>query len=103
MEIERTLLKQSTIEAFADEHGLVMDVHERRFDLGHARRFYAAFRHAEIKDGCILRGAYGDGATEQDAIAAYAREISMKRLVIDAYRPSRREIEVPRLYRVDPQ
>lgn len=90
-------LPTATIEEFADEHGLEMSVKERKRPEGDPMRYYASFEHAEIKDGSLLISASGDGATPEDAIRDYAKRISMQRLVIDSYQPSRREIEVPRL------
>lgn len=94
MQIQRYLKPRDTLENFAAKHGLIMEVHER--DLGHsAGQFYAHFQNAEVKDGACLVGTHGNGCTEDGAITQYAREISGKRLVIDAYKDSRREIEVP--------
>ncbi len=97
MKIEREDIPTQTIEQFAEQHDLIMEIRERPVNVGNSGRYYAHFKRAEIKDDCILRGAYGDGATPEEAIAAYRNEISLKRLVIDAFAPTRREIRVPRL------
>lgn len=94
------------IGAFAKQHDLTMRVIERepgdpilrpgeRFE---DVRFYACFDGCEVKDGSVLIGTFGNGPNERAAIAAYAKEISNKRLVIDSYSPKRREIEAPYLY-----
>lgn len=96
MKIIRELVPEMTLEQFADQHGLVMKVTERRYaDLP---KYYAYFEHAEIRDGGMLIGTYGNGHTEDEAIKAYGRQISLKTLVIHAMnRMNRREIEVPRI------
>ena len=97
MKIERTLIHEMTIAEFAEKHNLVMEIHERGLPVGNPGRFYAHFKHADTKEGHILCGEYGDGATPLAAVMAYATAISLKMLVIDAYEDTRREIRVPRL------
>jgi hypothetical protein len=93
MNIEMHKVARATLEEFADQHGLIMEVHERKYaDLP---QFYARFKNAEIKEDALLRGAFGDGSTPEAAIKNYAVEISGKLLVIDAYGKERREIRVP--------
>lgn len=95
----KTIIKRvpvMTIEKFADQHNLEMEVNERNEPEGSPSRYYAHFKHAEVKEGRILCGTYGDGATPKEAITNYAPQISLKLLVIDAY-GDRREIQVPRL------
>ncbi len=95
MKIERKLVEKSTIEAFAEKHDLVMEVRER--SCADLNRFWAAFKRAEVKDGIILAGVYGNGDIEEEAIRDYARKISLQLLVVDAFGKERREIRVPRL------
>lgn len=83
------------IEEFAKANSLEMRIGER--DDGRLPRFYASFRHAEVKKGSFLVGEYGDGDTKKEAIRNYATTISGKLLVINAYGKDRREIKVPRL------
>lgn len=97
MKIERKDVPVSTIQAFADKHDLVMEVYERGKGTSSNMRYWANFKGAEVKDGPILSGATGNGPTPEAAIADYAIKISGELLVIDAYRPTRREISVPRL------
>lgn len=91
-------IEQTTIEDFAERHGLVMEIHERPKPIGDPARYYAHFKSAEAREGsCCLIGLFGNGATPEEAVAEYATEISLRTLIIDAMRESRREIRVPRL------
>jgi hypothetical protein len=99
MKITRKEIPQMTIEEFAEKNELEMEIHERPRPVGDPSRYYAHFRRAEVKDGGMLVGSYGDGATPELAIENYAPQISLRRLVIDAYSEQRRELEVPRLVR----
>lgn len=93
MRIKRILQPPMAIEDFADEHDLTMAVTERsNLNLP---RFYAAFEHTEIVNRSVLIGEYGNGNTEEEAIRDYASKISKKRIAINAYRDSRRELTVP--------
>ena len=87
-----------TIQAFADKHGLVMEIHERERPSDANMRFWANFKLAEVREGCCLAGVLGNGATPKDAVREYATKISLKTLVIDAFH-DRKEIKVPRLTR----
>jgi len=52
----------------------------------------------ETRDGCILTGEYGTGPTPAKALADYARLISGKRLVVNAWDvANRKEYDVPNL------
>lgn len=95
MRIERETVAETTLVQFAEEHDLTMLVVERADSA--LPRYYARFKHAEIKDGSILTGVFGNGTTEQEAIRAYGARISMRVLVIEAYSDQRRVIHVPRL------
>ena len=99
MIIERHLLTRSSIDDFADEHGLTMEVHERSAKPS-PTRFYAHFSHCDVVDGMMLVGEFGNGASEQDAVRAYAAAISDKTLVVNAHTQERREIHVPILVEV---
>lgn len=91
-------IEQIDIEKFADRYGLIMEIHERAKLIGHTGRYYAHFRDAEVREGSLLIGVFGDGSTPREAITNYAREISLRNLIIDAMGEARREIPVPRLY-----
>ena len=98
MKIEKHLLTRMRIEDFADEHGLIMQVHERERDfIPFYRRFYASFKGAEVKEGIMLHGVCGNGNTIEAAISDYAQKISHKTIVINAMRDDRREIKAPLL------
>lgn len=84
-----------TIEEFAEKHDLTMKVSERGLHVRHPHLYYARFEGAEVKDGCILCSAYGNGHTPEEAIADYANEISGKLLVFGAFSDLRREIQAP--------
>ncbi len=109
MIIERELVPEMTIEDFADSHGLVMQVMERESadiamaHIGPNGRFYAHFKGAEIKGNRVLISTFGDGATEANAIANYAKEISEKILVFNAYdKAARLELKCPRFVEAKP-
>jgi len=97
MKINRERVEEMTIEEFADMHGLTMNVFERRVGIGDSMRFYAEFAKVDVMDGGCLRGVYGNGATEEQAIADCAKKISLERVVVNAMGTNRREIVVPRL------
>lgn len=72
-----------SFEAFADAHGLVMEVRERDgASIGTRGQFYASFRGVDVSEGCILRGEYGNGRTPEEAIAEYAMELRGKRIKV---------------------
>jgi len=97
MKIKREDVPSMTLEQFADVHNLVMKVSERRRPEGDPARYCAHFENCEIGGDGFLRGEFGDGRTPEEAIANYAAAITLKRIVIGAYTPERREIDVPRL------
>lgn len=97
MKIRREQIKSGTIEQFAEAYDLTMVVRERNLPVGDFNRYYASFEGAEVKDGAVLASEYGNGVSEDHAISSYARNISLKTLVFNAYGPNRREIKVWRL------
>lgn len=102
MKIKRFPLPNTTpitIRRFASSHDLTMEVHERtKNPVPGADRYYAHFEDSDVKEGRMLRGAFGNGSTEQDAIKDYAKQISGQILIIDAFSVlGRREIAVPLL------
>lgn len=102
MKVRRELAPVSTLEAFADAHGLELVITERRMDRwqreNRLKRFLARFDHVEVSDGSMLIGTYGEGDTEDEAIRGYADLISSEKLVVDAWKATRREIQAPRLF-----
>lgn len=97
MQIDIEEIPQMTIEEFADANQLVMEVKERPLPVGNKMRYYAGFKNAEVMESGCLVGAHGNGATPEEAIEDYAAEISTKKIAVDAWKPARREIVVPRL------
>lgn len=89
----------TSLEEFADKHGLVMDVYERSMDKW-ARstgmsRFAARFHRAEVHEGTTLTSSAGYGDTPESAISDYVFNIRGELLVIDAVTPTQREIRCP--------
>jgi len=99
MEIDLHAIEESTIEDFAEKHGLRMQVYERsnRSFPNPLPKYFAYFYGAEISDGAILNSIFGDGNTPEEAIANYADQISEKVLTFDAWLSTRYQIFVPRL------
>ena len=101
MKVVRNLIPETTLEAFANQHSLVLEVNERRDTAWGDRklaRYYARFKDAEVMERGMLASVSGDGNTEDEAIANYAERISLKRIAIGAYTKDRQEIDVPRLH-----
>lgn len=90
---------QLSFAAFADKHGLTMEAHERVMDdylkQFNVPRWYARFKGAEVQERGGLSSPFGDGHTPDAAIRDYALRIQGTRLVIDAFKPHRREIQCP--------
>ena len=75
-----------------------MEVNERRVPIGSPARYYALFKSCDVKDGCLLVGSFGNGATPEEAIANYAPKIALRTLVYKAFsKNERKEMKVPRL------
>jgi hypothetical protein len=59
-------------------------------------RWTASFDYCEIKEGAVLRSAYGNGSTPETAIKDYIREIRGHKIVFHAMdEKMRREYVVP--------
>lgn len=86
MKIERKLVKEQTLEKFAEENNLVLQIFERSSDMRQytGARYYCKFDGIEVKDGHLLISITGNGNTEKDAIKDYTKRISEKTLVKDA-------------------
>lgn len=50
---------------------------------------------AEVKEGSLLSLVSGRGRDRAEAARSYLRQISGKRLVVNAYGPDRREYQIP--------
>lgn len=97
MAIKYDLIPEMSLDDFAEAYGLVMVVHERPRQIDDPMRFYAMFKGVEESDGCLLVGLYGNGRTAEEAIKAYVKMISLKKLVINAMSPDRRTIAPTRI------
>jgi hypothetical protein len=95
VKIERYALRRRTIEEFAGQNGLTMEVRERGCQERPRARFYARFKDSEVSEGCALVSAFGNGESEAAAIEDYAERISGQLLVLSAGTPARRSIQVP--------
>lgn len=98
MKIEYESVPEMSLEEFAEKHDLIMQIRERKAMLDSQMLYYASFKNAETKEGSCLCGSSGDGNTHKEAIEDYAKQIQFKTLIINAYKDSRREVEVPRLF-----
>lgn len=86
----------SALEAFAEKHGLVMQVFERSASISTpSQRFYARFEDTEVMWKGLLRGVYGEGPNPEAAINDYAARIVGSRIAVQAYTDKRREYDVP--------
>lgn len=92
MKIERISGKpRMTIEQFAEEHDLVMEVHEPN---GESPVYKASFKGVEVVNDGFLYSTYGRGTTEADAINHYSKIISNQTIRIGR---SGKRIHVPDL------
>lgn len=83
-----------TFDYFAVQYNLTMNITERPIGNG-LPRYVAQFYDVEISDGFFLRGAYGEGNTEAEAISRYAQKLRGNRIVISAGSQDRREVQCP--------
>lgn len=80
-----------TIEQFAEEHDLVMVVHEPN---GESPVYKASFKGVEVVNAGFLYSLFGCGTTEADAINDYSRNISNQTVRLGR---SGKRIHVPEL------
>lgn len=96
MRIERHYAQKMCLTDFAGKHDLTMVVRER--DDLKLPRFFASFKHVDVKDGSVLVGVHGNGETEAEAIADYAAQISRKIITVFGFGGGERtHIVVPAL------
>jgi hypothetical protein len=75
-----------TLSAFADKHGLSMEVVERGRHFPADGRFYAHWEHVnEVDEYPVCVGAHGNGASPAGAIADYAVRIAGHKIKHDAW------------------
>lgn len=86
---------------FSDKHALTLEVRER--PANGCARYYAHFKDTELSRGSMLVSEHGNGSTVDEAIRDYCQLIQGQRLVVNAMRPMRREIDIPRELTYVPQ
>lgn len=96
------MTKPSTLTAFTDKHGLCIEINSRSPKAFGTRwtddmRWFAGFANCDVNYGSLLIPVYGQGTTPDAALADYAKRISDKRLVLNAFMEDRREIRIPAL------
>ncbi len=97
MQVVANTIKQGSIEEFAIANGLTMKVVERTLPIGDPMRFYAMFDQCDVQGDGVLIGEYGNGATPEEAIEAYAQRISLKTLIFNGHTNQERRFPVWRL------
>ena len=95
MRVKITALKRQTLTEFAEENGLVLDVREIYRESDKRFHWLVSFENVEVKEGAILKGAYGDNYEITSSIRDYIGMISGQLLVVNAMKRSRREIRAP--------
>ena len=84
--------RAQSLQDFADEHGLVMQIGDRGQRRSLGPRFTAEFRGVEVKEGNILKSVCGEGNSPASAIADYADKLSRCYLVFSAYSEAERRL-----------
>lgn len=98
MKIVRYPIKTKRLDEFADEYGLILEIHERRdTQRGSLKKYFVNFPNVEVLRGAFLESLYGQGDTEWDAVVDYTKNLSGKPIVIDAYKKTRTELYAPKL------
>ena len=93
------MIEKPDIWAFLGENNISVEIRDRGSDWG-KDRFYCTFYHqyahssANIKDGCALLGAYGNGDTPNEAFEDCFRQYSGKVAVFPSEK-NRAEIQFP--------
>jgi hypothetical protein len=94
MKIIRHYHERCTLQEFAEKHNMTMEFFERSVGTT-LPSLYGHLSHVEVKDGCMLVGAYGNGYTEAQVIRDYAKQLSGKLIVWRAMHPDRKQIQCP--------
>jgi hypothetical protein len=88
--------KPVTFSEFAHRHDLELEVRERPVVVnGRLDRWCCSFKDVEISEPGVLVSTSGNGDTIALAIADYAERLRGKRLVKNAWTPSRQEFDAP--------
>lgn len=94
MKIKRNFMPWISLDEFADEHNLTLEINERDLSIK-APRFYTQFKYTEVDSGNVV---YGDGNTEDEAIEDYCKKISGQIIIIHAGNDDKKQtIKVPLL------
>lgn len=98
MQIIMNTVSRMTLQGFAEQHNLVMEINERDpNEHPNLPRYYASFEHCEVKGDGVLIGEFGNGETPEEAMENYAKRISNKRLVLLIPGKDRFELKAPML------
>lgn len=88
-----------TFEEWVEKHNLTVEVVDRdHLPEDDPNRYYAHFPECEEKDGNILAGTFGDGATPEEAIRDYAKQVGGKHLVFHAWDAEKRYYLFPPIF-----
>ncbi len=90
------LIKEKEILDFEKEIEVELELKERAETLN-LPRYYVSFPGCEVIEGRFLYGNIGNGETMDEALADYAKQLSNKTIVFNAYTNEREEIECPKL------
>jgi hypothetical protein len=91
MQIADNTLKSITFEAFADQHGLVLEIGENP-EADVTIRYFCTFRDVETVQGFRIKN-FGYGSTKKESWDDLARQLRGKVLVLGAGTWDRREIQ----------
>lgn len=96
MQIRMNPVARMTLQEFAEQHNLVMEINERNpNEHPNLLRYYASFECCEVKGDGVLIGEFGDGKTPEDAMEDYTKRISNKVLVFFIPGKDRFELKAP--------
>ena len=90
------LIPEKEILELEKELGIELVMNERNHRLG-LKKFYVSFPRLESMEGSCLISYSGNGETMDEALKDYAEQLSCRRIVIDAYKSERKEIELPKI------
>lgn len=94
------LITCKEITDYESEIGVELVVTERAINSESRKglyRYYALFEDTAIMDSSCLLYAHGNGNTIDEAIKDYCYRISNKKVAVNAFTPSRRNLIIPKL------
>lgn len=80
---------------FLESNGLRVEVRERSITGYATARFYAHLPGVEVMDRGMFRSSTESGDSPELAVRKLAKALQGERVAIDAYKPERREVDVP--------